>query len=73
MPSQCFKQRNFSATTTATAILEKFVETHLSLQAGYDIVRATENLQLSPAPRYTFSRGDELSCDNQIHPGNEHL
>ena len=44
MPSQCFKQRNFSAaTTTATAILlEKIVETHLSWQAGYDIVRATE-------------------------------
>ena len=32
----------------------------------YRIVRATENVQFSPAPRYTFSRGDELSSDNQI-------
>ena len=37
------------------------------------IVRATENVRFSPAPRYTFSRGDELSYDNQIHPGNEHF
>ena len=38
------------------------------------IVRTTENIQFSPAPRNTFSRSDELkSSDNQIHHGNEHF
>ena len=33
------------------------------------LVRATESIQFSPAPRCIFSRGEELRCDNQIHSG----
>ena len=40
---------------------------------GELVVRATENTQISLAPWCTFSRDDERSSDNQIHPGNEHL
>ena len=34
----------------------------------FRIVRATENILFSPAPRYTFSRGDELSSDKPNTP-----
>ena len=35
--------------------------------ADIRIVRATGNIQTTPAPTNTFYRGDELSSDNQIH------
>ena len=46
---------------------------HLGVNSSSRVRATDDDVKFSPAPRYTFSRGDELCSDNQIRPGNEHF